>query len=328
MIRFKARRVINRRTGRVHSPILEALDVKRRKYSRGVRMACAEYATKMSYGDAATEYETGTGIHVPKRTIHTWVKELAPRLLEAYNKVKEQKTEPKTRLAIGDSTDVRGVGYREMNQVRVLISGDGALESLKVNEPWPETVVDVLISDDEPGLAEAVKAEWRQLCVLHAVKRLGFILWRDRVSLEERRMALEAVKMPLFTLVRSAEKHRGDGDMDRLRWRIEWTLVMLGEAARDLRGRGYGKAGEYLEKHAGLLVSFAELALEGVEVPYTTNRVERLMGEVAKRCKNRWMHWGTEGLRSILIFVLVRYTDEELYEWFKKAYIHHEAFLC
>lgn len=304
------------------------MDVKKRRYSRGVRMACAEYAAKMSYGDASTEYETGTGIRVPRRTIHTWVTELAPRLLEAYNRAKEQRIEPETSLVIGDSTSVRGVGYREMNQVRVLVSGDGGLESLTVNEPWPETVVDVLVSDDEPGLAEAVKAERRQLCVLHAAKRLGFILWRGRMSLEERREALEAMKMPLFTLVNSAEKHRGDGDMDRLRWRIDWALTMLGEAARDLRRRGYGEAGEYLEKHAGLLVTFAELAAEGVEVPHTTNRVERLMGEVAKRCKNRWMHWGTDGLRSILIFVLVRYTDEEVYERFKKAYIHNEAFPC
>jgi hypothetical protein len=303
------------------------MDVKQRRYSRGVRMACVEYAAKMSYGDAATEYETGTGIRVPKRTIHTWVKELAPRLLEVYTASREER-EPETNLVIGDSTVVRGRGFREMNQVRVLISGDGTLESLKVNEPWPETEVDVLVSDDEPGLAEAVKAEWRQLCILHAVKRLGFILWRDRVSLEERRMALEAIKMPLFTLVNSAEKHLADGDMDRLRWRIDWTLMMLGDAARDLRSRGYDKAGEYLERHAGLLVSFAELALEGIRIPYTTNRVERLMGEVAKRCKNRWMHWGTDGLRSILIFVLVRYTDEEVYERFKKAYIHHEALRC
>ena len=79
VVEFKVRRVISRKDGKVSSPILEALDVKRRKYSRGVRMACVEYASKMSYGDASLEYMTGTGIHVPKRTVHTWVMELAPR---------------------------------------------------------------------------------------------------------------------------------------------------------------------------------------------------------------------------------------------------------
>lgn len=63
-------------------------------------MACAEYAAKMSYGDAALEYQTGTGIKVPKRTILTWVRELAPWLLEAY---KASRT-PEKQLILGDST--------------------------------------------------------------------------------------------------------------------------------------------------------------------------------------------------------------------------------
>jgi len=58
-IRFTVRRIIHRQTRKIYAPILDALDVKRRKYSRGVRMACAEYAAKMSYGDAALEYQTG-----------------------------------------------------------------------------------------------------------------------------------------------------------------------------------------------------------------------------------------------------------------------------
>ena len=136
---------------------------------------------------------------------------------------------------------------------------------------------------------------------------------------------MAAVKGPLFALVRSAEKHLVDGDVDRLRWRIDWTLGKLGEAVVDLRLRGYPEAARFLEGHAGFMVTFAELAVEGVAVPYSSNRVERVMGEVAKRCKNRWMHWGTEGLRSMLIFVLVRYSCEEVYEVFKKDYICNQV---
>ena len=75
------------------------------------------------------------------------------------------------------------------------------------------------------------------------------------------------------------------------------------------------------------MVTFAEVALEGVRIPYTTNRIERLMGEVSNRCKHQWMHWSTDGLRDILVMVLVRYTDEALYKGFKNAYIHNEAFI-
>ena len=44
--------------------------------------------------------------------------------------------------------------------------------------------------------------------------------------------------------------------------------MMLSDAARDLRNRVYDEAGMYLEKQARLLLSFAELALEDVEVPF------------------------------------------------------------
>jgi len=51
------------------------------------------------------------------------------------------------------------------------------------------------------------------------------------------------------------------------------------------------------------------------------------MGEVSKRCKHQWMHGSTDGLRNILILVLVRYADEALFEGFKNACIHNEAFI-
>jgi transposase-like protein len=75
------------------------------------------------------------------------------------------------------------------------------------------------------------------------------------------------------------------------------------------------------------MVTFAELTLEGIEIPYTTNAIERLMGEVSKRCKHKWMHWSTHGLKNILTLILTRYTDKTLYEKFKNAYIHHQPLI-
>ena len=86
-------------------------------------------------------------------------------------------------------------------------------------------------------------------------------------------------------------------------------------------------AAEFIERHSRFMVTFAELALEGVRIPYTTNRIERLMGEISKRCKHRWMHWSTGGLRDMLTMVLARYMDGELYTRFKNAYIRNEAFI-
>jgi len=41
-------------------------------------MKLAELASVMSYRDASREFETATGVHVPTRTIHSFVKEIAP----------------------------------------------------------------------------------------------------------------------------------------------------------------------------------------------------------------------------------------------------------
>jgi hypothetical protein len=79
----------------------------------------------------------------------------------------------------------------------------------------------------------------------------------------------------------------------------------------DLWLRGCPEAARFLEKHAGFMVTFAELAVESFVVPYSSNCVKMLMCEVVKRYKNKWMHWGTEGLRcmrgSIRIISATRY---------------------
>jgi hypothetical protein len=200
-IRFEVRRVISRTDDRVSSPILEALDVRRRRYSRDVRMKLVEFASKMSYRDASLEFETATGVHVPERTIHSFVQEVAPPLLEA------GKADGQPGIVMGDATKVRGLKRREMNRVHVLLSDGGRLLHLGVNGEWPSTEAEVLISDNEPGLTNAVKAERRQLCILHALKHLLFTLWGEGMKREERIEVEEAVKHTLHTLVNSAKKH-------------------------------------------------------------------------------------------------------------------------
>lgn len=143
-IRFKVKRVISRADNSVSPPILEALDVKHRKYSRDVRMKLAEFASKMTYQDASLEYETATSIHVPKRTILSFVQETAPPLLEA------NKTNSRPRTVLGDTTKVRALSNGEMNEVHVLLSDGGQLLHLGVNGEWPSSEAGILVSDNEP----------------------------------------------------------------------------------------------------------------------------------------------------------------------------------
>mgnify|MGYP001590656765 CR=1 FL=1 len=322
-INFRVQKVKSRTDNTISSPILESLDLKRRKYSKDLRMKLAEYASKMSYQDASLEFETATGIRIPKRTIHRFVHEIAQPLLKA-NKPENQ-LQQETEALMGDSTEVRALRSREMNMVHVLISDSGLLVHLNVNTQWPSRKADTLISDNEPGLTNAVDAKNRQICILHALKYVLFTLWGDGMSKDDRLKVEVAVKQALFTLVNSTKKHLQDKGKTLLQKRINQTLRKLNKIAKELEADGHFRASEFIKKNARFMVTFAELALDDVKIPYTTNRIERLMGEVSKRCKHKWMHWSTRGLKDILTIVLVRYTNKPLYNNFKKAYIHNKT---
>jgi hypothetical protein len=323
-IRIRVQRITRRTDNATSSPILEQLDIKHRKYSRDLRMKLADFASKMSYSDASIEFNEATGIHVPKRTIHSFVQEIAPQLHEANCKANQPQP---TQIVQGDSTQVRALQKREMNNVHVILSQEGNLLHLGVNDDYPKTEAEGLISDNEPGLTNAVDSKWKQLCILHALNYLLFMLWGERMGKIERDQVEVAFKQTLFTLVSSVKKHLLDKDMARLQAKIDKTLQELDDLAVQLQSLGYPKASSFIRRNARFMITFAELALEGVEIPYTNNRMERLMGEVSKRCKGHWRHWSTTGLRNILAIVLTRYTNQTLYDKFKVAYIHNEALL-
>ena len=87
--------------------------------------------------------------------------------------------------------------------------------------------------------------------------------------------------------------------------------------AEELRELGCFKAASFIRTYSNTIVTFAVLAVKGRKVPWNSNLIERLMGEIAKRTKHKWMRWTTKGLETILDLILIRYVSEESYEVFK-----------
>ena len=54
---------------------------------------------------------------------------------------------------------------------------------------------------------------------------------------------------------------------------------------------------------------------------WSNNLVERLMGEVAKRIKHKWMHWSTKGLENLLNILLARYCNKRFFDEMKERYL-------
>ena len=218
--------------------------------------------------------------------------------------------------------------YHDVNVTLGQITEDNAettLLDVNVNEPWDDTAEDLeeneaitddatVVSDAEESLVDAFETSYRshQLDLVHVGRTLGYKLWKDGTfSLETRKAIASDVTNDLFHLKNSVALHAPRNERLAIRERIDQTLENLTKEAWRLEQQDSPKAAAYLRKWAEATVTFAELALEGQEVLWTSNVVERAMGEISKRCKNQWMRWTESGLESLLWLNLVRYADSE-----------------
>jgi hypothetical protein len=126
----------------------------------------------------------------------------------------------------------------------------------------------------------------------------------------------------LEILRKSVSKHLLDKDFERLKWRIEWTLLKLEELSKQLVEDGLEMVARFIRNSANYMVTFARLAMKEGLIPFTNNLVERLMGEVAKRIKHKWMHWSTKGLENLLNILLARYCNRRFYAELKEKFLN------
>ena len=125
----------------------------------------------------------------------------------------------------------------------------------------------------------------------------------------------------LVILRNSVNKHISDGDFERLKWRINWTLSELDRLSRELLEAGLPVVARFIQNAANHMVTFARLIMKGIQIPMTNNLIERLMGEIAKRVKHKWMHWSTRGLENLLNILLVSYCNRRVYGEMKERYL-------
>ena len=144
-------------------------------------------------------------------------------------------------------------------------------------------------------------------------------------SLDRRKEIVSEVIDEVFHLKNSVAKHRPEEEFAAIRERIARTTERIEKTAWQLDQFGSEKAARYLQRWVPSIVTLAEQAVEGFEVPWTSNPVERLTGEVSKRCKNQWMRWTAEGLEALLQLRLVKYADPAYYESFLDKLLHRST---
>lgn len=292
-------------------------------------LECAETATYLTYRDSKTVIENLTCAEVSKSRIHDCVQKVG------WFMGQDRKNAPAhdVDLIEGDGTKSHGLGGKK-NEINVILgknqeSGEKCLLGLGVNEDWKKTALQfkgkakTAVSDNEPSLRNALleKADDYQACVRHCVGDVKFYLWSAGLPKGQRDEIAGKLEAILRMLRNSVSKHLADRDFERLSRRIQWTLSELDKLSRVLLSDGLESAARFIRNSANYMVTFARLAMKGTRVPYTNNLVERLMGEIAKRIKNKWMHWSTRGLENLLNILLARYSNKRVYGEMKEKYL-------
>jgi len=315
-------------------PVEEVLDLDgQNRYQQDIAAKSVDLATSLSYRDTA---DHGDGIfeRMPSpTTINRRAREYGSKLKQF---LPDCVAGTDADAVIPDETQCHSQDDdRSYHSVQATLGEDTAEESrsllnLSVNADWDETVAELddmdavtddatVVSDADKGIVTAFTDEKRdhQLDLVHVGRTLDYNLWDDGVfSLDQRNDIVSEVIDEVFHLKNSVAKHRPDEEFAAIRQRIARTTERIEKTAWQLDQYGSEKAARYLRRWLPSIVTFAEQTVEGFEVPWTSNPVERLMGEVSKRCKNQWMRWTAEGLEALLQLRLVKYADPGYYESF------------
>lgn len=316
-------------------PLDDVIDFHGQKiYQEGVSIQAVERATTGSYRDAVAD---GDGLTpVPSvSTVNRRAKAYGSKL-KGFLEDRLAGTEAETVHADGtkclSQDDDRS--YEEISvtlgQVTERDDSETTLLDVSVNADWEDTATrledtdaiaddGVLVSDAEEPLVDAFVGDKRdhQLDLVHFVRTTGYYLWKDgQFPLEERNAYVEELEGDVFHLKNSVELHGPNAEYDAIADRIASTRDRLDRLGWQLDRRENPETASYIHKWVSSVVTFAEKAIDDVEVPWTSNVVERAMGEIAKRCKNQWMRWTQQGLESLLRLRLTSYANPDHYEQF------------
>ena len=302
------------------------------RYQQDIVAKSVDLATDLSYRDA-TDHGDGFVPMPSPTTINRRAREFGSKLKQS---LPDWVAGTEADAVVADGTKCHSQEEdRTYHSIQATLGEDSTEESqslldLSVNADWDETAKELedsnavtddatVVSDADDGIVAAFTDEdsTHQLDLVHVGRTLDYNLWDDGVfSLEQRNEIVSEVIDEVFHLKNSVAKHRPEEEFAAIRQRIARTTERIEKTAWQLEQYGSEKAAGYLRRWLPSIVTFAEAAVEGFEVPWTSNPVERLMGEVSKRCKNQWMRWTEEGLETLLQLRLVKYADPDHYQAF------------
>jgi hypothetical protein len=290
----------------------------------GIKEKGIDLAVDLSYRRGSRQLENLRGVKVSRSRLNSWVKgtdveldislEDWPKLIYAdgtgYHRQDGTGGQVKLVLIRGFSGKVNGV------QVYVDRSWEEIGRELKSQLGEERLRGCVLLSDGEEAIEKNLLVEGmeHQRCQWHGWKDLGYMLWAEGMSKEERVVIVSQLRKLTIALP-FEEKTAEDEDKEEIRGKLSDVKASLEEMVAYLTSKGYLKASGYLHRAGEKLFTYVEQWLgRGIQVGKTTDIIERTMREIARRAKRIGASWGDLGLLAILKFLLKRYFDKEGYQ--------------
>jgi hypothetical protein len=343
IVKVRVGRVYDRMTDRTIIPLWDDIRiVPRRIFQDDVNAILEHSVIRMTYRNTAEEMaQTISRVPCPA-TLNRRVIEDGAMMAGEINARKLTAT---TLQPDGTKLYSQGGGHDDLNII--LATGQGKapmLRSITVGQPWKCHIPAIRntnfvddkgrpclpnsVSDMEPGLRELMTVDgghW-QPCVVHVIRYAGIALWQDDLqSGPLKRKIVGQVKRILHHLKASLDKHLPRGEKDAITHRIAQTAKEFRRLATRISVMGMRRTVRFLREMSNVVTTYAALALQGITIPDTNNRLERLMGEVSKRCKHKWMSWTSKGALALLTMLVVRTVEPATYQAFWNRKLYGEA---
>ena len=330
---LKIDKIRNKLTGEIFKPILPILGIKPYKnYQDDIIFTSADIATKSTYRDTVYIMENFLKKLLSPSTINRQLIKLGKEIKE-FMKNKNKDNEDTYDHLYGDGTKSHSQEEVYKNDIKVAITtnekGEKVFLSCNVNKTWDELNQEieeldvlshdaVLVSDAEPGLKKALASAERkyQLDFIHFIRDIGYKLWSDnKLNLDTRKNIKKHAEEIIYKLKNQTRKYAKN--KKALKIKINKAVDKLKKFSEYLHELGCKKTANFVKKHSNYVVTFAMLTIEGKNIPWNSNIIERLMGEIQKRCKHKWMRWTTQGQEALLNLILTRYSNPQNYKEFK-----------
>jgi galactose-1-phosphate uridylyltransferase len=294
---FSVTRLRDKSTGRTFCPLYSIVEFdERRIYQRDVAAMAVDFALSMSYRDSRQRLE-----RITESPSHSTIWRMQELGMEA-----ESFEFGYDSFVSADGTKLHAQRSRKL-EVRV-IAGESV--AVGINESYEKMKEEhdiraIAVGDADKDLN---CFEERQIDLIHVWREVNYKLWEHEVDLETRKRYVREVKGILLRLKNSLDKLSKE--------KIEEVEKALNEFVKEMESKGYWRVVRFFKKHMKSILLFAYKRLEGISIPWHNNWMERLMGEIAKRMKNKWMSWSARGAKNLLNLLLRRYAEKEKYESF------------